>query len=223
MSALLAALYVLRILFLASFALLIFIRNPRSRLHRHFALLALALLGWVASLFTFDFQTAGSVLLWLGRFNFASILVAVTLGFLFVRDVAGRPQGRSVLWLWTETALLGTLTLLTPLVDRQELVRAGQHVTIYGPLFVPYVLHVLVLLGVMLSVAFGSQRRVPEQTGRQLRLTERQLRLTERQLRLIGGGIIATAVVAWSPTCSSPTGGETSASSTSAPSPPSCS
>ena len=182
MSALLAALYILCILFLTGFALLIFARNPRSRLHRYFALLALALLGWVASLFAFDFLTAGSILLWLGRFNFASIVVAVTLGFLFVREVAGRPKVRSILWLWAETGTLGALTFLTPLVDRQELVRAGEHVTVYGPLFVPYVIHVLVLICAMLSVAFRSGRLVPEQTG--------------GQLRLIGGGIIATATVA---------------------------
>ncbi len=181
MSALLVALYVLCILFLAGFALLIFTRNARSRLHRYFALLALALLAWVASLFAYNFLTAGYVLLWLGRFNFASVVLAVTLGFLFIREVAGRPAARSARWLWAETALLGALTLLTPLVDRQELVRAGQHVTVYGPLFVPYVLHVLVLLGAMLSVAFRSGRPVPEQTG--------------RQLRLIGGGIVATAAV----------------------------
>jgi len=182
MSALLAALYALCILSLAAFALFILTRDPRSRLHQYFALLALALLGWVASLFAFDFLTAGRALLWLGRFNFASMVLAVTLGFLFVREVAGRPGVRLIAWLWAETALLGALTLLTPLVDRQELVRAGQHVTVYGPLFAPYVLHVLVLLGAMLSVAFGSGRHVPEQTG--------------RQLRLIGGGIIATAAVA---------------------------
>ena len=182
MSAFLAALYALCTLSLAGFALLIFTRNPRSRLHRDFALLALALLAWVASLFAFDFLTAGSILLWLGRFNFASIVVAVTLGFLFVREVAGCPRVHSIPWLWAETATLGALTLLTPLVDRQELVRAGQHVTVYGPLFVPYVLHVLALLGAMLSVTFQAGRPVPEQTG--------------RQLRLIGGGIIATAAVA---------------------------
>lgn len=99
-------LYVLCILFLAGFALLVFTRNPKSRLHRQFALLALALLGWVSSLFAFDFQIAGDALLWLGRFNFAAIVFAVTLGFLFVRDVAGRPAGRFGLWLWAETACL---------------------------------------------------------------------------------------------------------------------
>ena len=182
MSALLAALYALCILFLIGFALFVFVRNPRSNLHRYFALLALALLGWVASLFAFDLQITGHALLWLGRFNFASIVFAVTLGYLFVREVAGKSNSSTVTWLWAETTLLGALTLLTPLIDRQELVQMDEHITVYGPLFVPYVLHVLILLGAMLSVAFRPRRGMLEQMA--------------RQLRLIGVGIIATATVA---------------------------
>ena len=75
MSALTAALYGLCLLFLAAAAVLIFAKDTRSRLHRHFALLLLALLGWVASLFVFGLplglQLPAQELLWLGRFNFA--------------------------------------------------------------------------------------------------------------------------------------------------------
>ena len=58
MSALTAALYVLCLLFLTAFPIFVFLQNPRSGLHRTFALLAFALLGWVASLFAFDFPMA---------------------------------------------------------------------------------------------------------------------------------------------------------------------
>lgn len=182
MSALLAALYILCILFLIGFAFITFARNPRSKLHRYFALLALALLSWVASLFAFDLQISGHALLWLGRFNFASIVFAVTLGYLFVREVAGSSLGKTGIWLWAEAGLLAALTLLTPLVDQQELVHQGEHITLYGPLFIPYVLHVLALLGAMLLVAFQARQHMPEQA--------------RRQLRLIGIGIIATAAIA---------------------------
>lgn len=182
MPALLAALYILCLLFLSGFAVFVFFRDPRSQLNRHFALLSLALLGWVASLFAFDFPLRADVLLWLGRFNFACIVLAVTLGWLFVRQVARRPAGTLFPWLWAETALLGAATLLTPLVDHQELVRAGEHVTVYGPLFPLYVLHVLVLVGAMLWTAFRPPLRLPAET-----------RLA---LRFIGGGTLATAAVA---------------------------
>lgn len=172
MSALTAALYGFCLLFLAGAALLIFAKDPRSRLHRHFALLLLALLGWVASLFVFGLplglRLAPEPLLWLGRFNFACLVPAVLLSFLFVQDIAtrrfaqdiaGKPsvgQKRTPImtWLRLETALLFLLTLFTPLVDQAELVRAGQHVTLYGPLFALYALHLVALLAATLRSAF---------------------------------------------------------------------
>lgn len=190
MSALLAALYLLCILALTGFALFVLARDPRSKLNRYFALLSLALLGWVASLFAFDLQTAGTALLWLGRFNFASVVFAATLAFLFVRQVTGRPARPAVPWLWAETGLLAALTLLTPLVDRQELVQLGQHVTVYGPLFVPYVLHVLTLLGAALRTAFRHGTQPSGQTLRPLRLSQ-----TRGQLRVVGFGVVAVAAV----------------------------
>ncbi len=191
MSALTAALYGLCLLFLAAAALLIFAKDPRSRLHRHFALLLLALLGWVASLFVFGLplglKLAPEQLLWLGRFNFACLVPAVLLSFLFVQDIAGgqdvrNRQIRMTRWLWMETALLFLLTLLTPLVDQAELIRAGQHVTLYGPLFALYALHLVALLAAMLWAAFRPVAGASPETRSQLRLT--------------GIGALATAAIA---------------------------
>ncbi len=191
MSALTAALYGLCLLFLAAAALLIFAKDPHSRLHRHFTLLLLALLGWVGSLFVFGLplglRLAPEPLLWLGRFNFACLVPAVLLSFLFVQDIAGRPSARQertpmTTWLCLETGLLFLLTLLTPLVDQAELVRAGQHVTLYGLLFAVYVLHLVALLGAALRAAF---RPAP---GASIE--------TRSQLRLTGIGALATAAVA---------------------------
>lgn len=191
MSALTAALYGLCLLFLAAAALLIFVKDPHSRLHRHFALLLLALLGWIASLFVFGLplglRLAPELLLWLGRFNFACLVPAVLLSFLFVQDIAGRPSARKertriTRWLWLETALLFLVTLLTPLVDQAELIRAGQHVTLYGPLFALYALHLVTLLAAMLWAAFRPVRGASSETRSQLRLT--------------GIGALATAAIA---------------------------
>lgn len=185
MSVLAAALYSLCLLALAGFALFVFVRNPRGPLNQTFLLLSLSLLGWVASLFafslpSFDTQNAPGLLL-LGRFNFACIVLAVTLGCLFVRQVA-RHSRPFPLWLWLETLLLTALTLFTPLVDKAELVTNGHHSTLYGPLFPLYVLHILAWLIAALWTAF----RPVSQRSRQ----------TIQQLHLIGGGILATAAVA---------------------------
>ena len=191
MSALTAALYVLCLLFLTAFPLFVFSQNPRSGLHRTFALLAVALLGWVASLFAFNFQVAPGPLLLVGRLNFASIVFVVTLALRFVEAIgrrsanankADRAPDRRLLLLWAETVLLAALTLLTPLVDKAELIRAGQHLTLYGPLFGLYVLHILLLLGAVLRHAF----RPPRATSSE----------AVGQLRLLGAGILMTAAVA---------------------------
>ena len=200
MSALTAALYGLCLLFLSGAALLIFAKDPHSRLHRHFVLLLLTLLGWVASLFVFGLplglRLGPEPLLWLGRFNFACLVPAVLLSFLFVQDISTRRfmqdiaerQSRekertpTTTWLWLETALLFLLTLLTPLVDQAELVKAGQHVTLYGPLFALYALHLVALLAATLRSAFRpAEGDSPE---------------TRSQLRLTGIGALATAAIA---------------------------
>ena len=93
---------------------------------------------------------------------------------------AGKPSLPALLWL--ETGLLFLVTLLTPLIDQAELVRSGQHVTLYGPLFAVYVLHIVVLLGAPWHAAF---RPVPGAS------TE-----TRSQLRLTGIGALMTAAIA---------------------------
>lgn len=192
MSALLVALYGLCLLCLAGFALFVIAQNSRAALNRYFAFLALSLLGWVASLFAFNFTLAPQEMLWIGRFNFACIIVAATLGFLFVREIKTqarlkqflprqRASSGSLRWLWTETAAVTVLSF-TPLVDAQELIEKGQHVTRYGPLFSLYLIHVLVLLGTTLYLAFRSAPATPRET--------------RSQLSLIGGGIVAMAAIA---------------------------
>ena len=173
-------------------AFFVIAQSPRAALNRYFALLALSLLGWVASLFAFDFTLSPHMLLWVGRFNFACIIVAVTLGFLFVREIRMQARPKQLLpgrraspgfhrWLWAETAA-ATVLSFTPLVDAQELIEQGQHVTRYGPLFALYLIHILMLLGATLYLAFQSAPATPRET--------------QSQLSLIGGGIVAMAAIA---------------------------
>ena len=201
MSALLAALYGICLFGLAGFALFVIAQNPRAALNRCFAWLAFALLGWVASLFAFDFNLASQETLWIGRLNFACIILATTLGFLFVQEVgkvtpAELPLMQRLqrqknalsltlsnlpLWLWVETAVLTVLSF-TPLIDAQERIVHGQHETQYGPLFALYMAHVFALLGASLYRAFQPAASAPRET--------------RTQLWLIGSGIVVMAVIA---------------------------
>ena len=182
MSPLIAALYTLCILFLTTFSIFVLAKNPMGRLNRYFAALCLALLGWVGSLFAFSLQTSPSELLWIGRFNFASVAFAVTLTYLFTREVAGKKPNGSEPWLWIETFVLGAVSLLTSAVDTSEHVSNGLHTTTYGPVFLIYIAHILVYIGSALYVCWRPGIRVSLET--------------RSQLSLIGGGVLTTVAIA---------------------------
>ena len=190
-------------------ALLIWLKNPRSKLHGWFALTALSLLLWLSTLFLFDRSQYPQNVLLLGRLNFAAMVPAVFFAYRFVKTVAGEEKrngknmeadrGESTVVLrhlemaWV--TVLTALTLLTPLVDRSEIVArdagagAGatlRHLTVYGPLFLLYLVHVVGFLAAAVGVAFRTRREhVPGQVPGPVR----------DQLLLIGLGTLATGVV----------------------------
>lgn len=180
MTLLAASLYILCAAFLFGSAAFIYSRNPHSRLNGYYALLALALLGWVGTLFAFGSLPEGNTLLTVGRANFAAAALVAMASCLFAAELAGRRLmlRRAV---WVETAILVALSLGTPLIDRAETVLRGQHTTTYGPLFTLYIVHVVVYLAAAVIFAF---RSLPEAGDRK-----------KAQLALVGAGILATAVV----------------------------
>lgn len=181
MSPLTAALYILCILFLSAFSIFVLMKDWKRRINQYFALLDLALLSWVGSLFAFILQTSPAQLLWLGRFNFAAVVFAVTLAYLFTREVGGKRPHRYEALIWLETVLLGAVTLLTSAIDRSEHVSSGLHTTTYGPLFLLYIAHILVYIGAALYVCVRPGVRVSSET--------------RSQLTLIGSGVLITAVI----------------------------
>ena len=180
MTLLTASLYLLCVALLFASALFVYSRNPRSRLNASYALLALALLGWVGTLFVFGSLPAGQTLLLVGRANFAAAALVAAASCLFVAELAGRRRTYLNAAL-LETALIVLASLGTPLVDRAETILAGQHATTYGPLFAFYIVHVAAYLAGAVILAF----RPPPGTADR----------TQRQLRLVGAGILATAVI----------------------------
>ena len=175
-----ASLYLLCLAFLLGSAVFVYSRNPRARLNGYYALLALALLEWVGTLFVFGSLPEGKLLLLVGKANFAAAALVATTSLLFAAELAGRR--RTLLRVvWLETVILAVLSLATPLIDRAETIVRGQHVTVYGPLFALYSLHVVAYLAGAVIVAF---RSLPEASAR-----------TRPQLKLVGGGILATALI----------------------------
>ena len=182
MTLLTASLYLLCLAFLLGSALFVYSRNPSSRLHGYYALLALALLGWVGTLFVFGSLPEGQTLLLVGRANFAAAALVASASFLFVAELAGRRMAAGTQHIiWLETLILTILSLTTPFVDQIETVVRGQHVTVYGPLFALYSLHVVAYLAGAVIVAFRSLRAASPRT--------------RFQLTLVGGGILVTALI----------------------------
>ncbi|HEY3329249.1 MAG TPA: histidine kinase N-terminal 7TM domain-containing protein [Capsulimonadaceae bacterium] len=181
MSPILAALYLLCVIFLPVFGGYVLLQNRHGRTNRLFAWLSLALLGWVGTLFAFSLISAPGPLLLVGRLNFAAMAFVVTLAYLFTREVAGY-QPRAAWLLWSETVLVVLLSAMSPWIDRAEAISvSGVHVTTYGTLFPVYVLHILAFAGAALLMAFGPGRRLGHQR--------------EIQLRTVGVGILATVAI----------------------------
>ena len=179
-----ASLYLLCLAALFGSALFVYSRDPHSRLHRYYALLALALLGWVGTLFVFGSLPEGELLLAIGRVNFAAAAVVATASCLFVAELAGHTAKYKTKYLgavWLETAAMTVVSLGTPLIDRAETVLRGQHQTAYGPLFALYIVHVVAYLLGAVVLAFRPSGSTTDRT--------------RRQLRLVGAGILATTAV----------------------------
>lgn len=178
-------------------------KKPRAWLHRVFALTALSLLAWQASLFLFNHASGPSTALWLGRINFAAMVFVVFFAWLLVRAIAGIPLPKNIGLLSVETLFLGLLTAFTSLVDRAELpslsysmgtasgITSGAvaHITHYGVLFPLYLLHVTCYLIAALATAFTVLHAY--KSG-----ARREDTIVHEQLLLVGAGMLATGLVA---------------------------
>lgn len=188
-------LYALCSLLLLGSAAVVLVRDPKSPLHQRYALTALSLLGWVATLVLYYRFHVPENVLWLGRINFASAALAVAFGYLLVQALAGNQSNgnkvrrdKALLSLSklvvVEAVLLALLSAFTPLIDHDELVGAGtggRHVTLYGPLFLFYALHVLGYLGASVITAFQARSGTERGPFRD-------------RLTLVGAGVLATGI-----------------------------
>lgn len=176
--------YFLCFTLLFGMALFVWSRNWHSGTNRAFAVISFSLLGWLVTLFLFNRSSDPLTVLWLGRLNFAAIVLAAPAALYFTWIVSLRSLDRGYTWQIWIVSLIFILTAVTPLVDKAEIVSAGSsgHTTVYGPLFPIYALYVVGYLTAAVWLAFaerGRHRRGP----------------VRDQLLLIGVGILATGIV----------------------------
>lgn len=181
MSLLLSFLFALACFACLGLAGFVYRSHPASRQHRYFAAGSLFLLLWLATLYAFDRMGNSPWLTDLGRLNIACMLPVVVYAYLLVRETIGEPVG-NVKPLWYETLLLALLVLFTPLLDRQEVVQSGQHITVFGPLFFLNIVHVVGYLAAAVLTALFHVNAVS--------------RWVRGQLEWLGMGLLLTASVA---------------------------
>jgi hypothetical protein len=182
--------YICFALFVALLALIGFGRRnhvtPNRHLRRSFFLLSLSVLSWQAILF-FEVRALPPIpMLWIGRLSFAVVAVAVYFAWRFVRTIppeSSRPRSWGTVLMAWETGVLAAITLITPLIDADEVLTGGRAITVFGPLFPLYLLHILVYLALSITTTFRERSRTPNRTLR-------------AQLSLAGYGLMGTGTVA---------------------------
>jgi len=151
MSELTLAFYLISIAsnFLLGFFVLL--RNTKEKINSTFFALILSVIGWQVSLLFFYIIESPIIILWIGRFNFAIVLVMLfyLLKFSLIFPSETFKVSKKLLWaisLWM--IVFFALTLFTPLVDKAEIITGpAERETIYGTFYSLYILHYLVFAG----------------------------------------------------------------------------
>ncbi len=137
---------------------LVFLKNTREKVNRLFLAAIIFTSLWLVSLFLFYTIESHFWVLWLGRFNFA---IALPIFYFLLEFVIVFPKKNIILarqitislGLWT--LLFTLITFLTPFVVQDEIILGpGQRETIYGPLFILYILHYLIFSFAIIAILF---------------------------------------------------------------------
>src|SRR3989344_3840872 len=161
-----AFLYVSSIVFTLVLSFIVFLKDSKNRNNRLFLLFNLATIGWMGSLFFFYNATSSDVVLLAGRANFAVVLPLLYFLFEFTLSfpkerIAIPSFVRSAGQIWTLAFF--AVTLLTPLVDKSEIILGPlQRETYYGPLYFLYILNYLLFGGGGVYVIWQKVRRITD-------------------------------------------------------------
>lgn len=128
----------------------VFLKDRKSRINKTFFAFVIGIVGWLSSLFLFYNLDSPSLVLWIGRLNFAVVLLMLyyILQFviIFPRENILIPKLSKVtikIWFF----ILALLTFLTPLIDKAEIITGpSTRETVYGPLYPFYVANYLFVI-----------------------------------------------------------------------------
>ncbi|MBU4350968.1 ATP-binding protein [Candidatus Parcubacteria bacterium] len=151
MSELTLAFYIISIAANLLLGFFVLLRNTKEKINSTFFTLILSVIGWQVSLLLFYITESPTTILWIGRFNFAIVLIMLfyLLKFSLIFPSESLKISKKFLWavsLWI--MVFFALTLFTPLVDKTEIIIGPvERETIYGILYPLYILHYIVFAG----------------------------------------------------------------------------
>ena len=141
----------------------VFLKKPKGKINRTFFGFVLAMIGWLVSLFLFYWINFPTWVLWIGRFNFAIVLIML---FYLLRFVEVFPRKTisipKLIWIILSVwfFLFAAITFLTPLVGQDEIITGpAQRETVYGPLYYLYIFHYLFISVFSIIVIFLKLKR----------------------------------------------------------------
>ena len=129
----------------------VLLRNTKEKINSTFFILVLSVIGWQISLLFFYIVESPTIILWIGRFNFAIVLIMLfyLLKFsLIFPSETFRISRKLLLVISSWIMIFFGLTLFTPLVDKMEVIKGlAERETIYGILYPFYILHYIIFAG----------------------------------------------------------------------------
>ena len=121
-------------------------KNIKSKVNTSFAFFVSSAALWAMTLYLFYIVDIPNIVLLLGRINFVAVIWLASLLYLFVyyfpRKIFTVSKSTLILFI-IETIVLTILTLFTNLIDKNELILGGERTTVYGQLYLLFILHFL--------------------------------------------------------------------------------
>jgi signal transduction histidine kinase len=168
-------LYYLCFLLLGVLSVLIFIKNSKSKINLYFALFTAFMLVWLVTLFIYYKGSSTFELTIIGRANFAAIAIAVVFGSQFSEKITRITLFRKYQRFYHRFVLLETIALaaiiqFTPLIAAKEERVNGEVITLFGPLFLLFIAHLVFYIGSGIYTVYKAMKGANDSIRNQLQV-----------------------------------------------------
>jgi signal transduction histidine kinase len=154
--------YIFSILVNSLLALWVLLNWRKRIVNVIFILFIITLIGWLFTLFLYYNVYDPLLLLFVGRLNFAVVVLmvfwALEFAIFFPKEVRHLEKWKHYL-LMGETMVLFLITLFTPLIAENEIIINGSRQAMYGPLYFLFIAHFIFYVFAVISIFIRKIRR----------------------------------------------------------------